>query len=96
MSCKCSTTIQCDLASGETALLTAYDCAAILNAMARSRMLRVQVEEIPADYECLMTDECYASERGCEEHDDVVYLYANASDFLEATPRRGKAKGGKK
>lgn len=79
------TTIQCTLASGKAVTLTADDCAAILNAMARRRMLCVMCEDVPAGYSDIWTEECCAwihDGRG----DECVILAANTAEFVEATP----------
>lgn len=83
--------IQCHLASGETATLTAEDCASILNALARRRMLTVLVEDIPADYEEVMSEECCAWTVGCDEHDEEIVLSVHAADYVSATPRKKQA-----
>jgi hypothetical protein len=65
-----TTTIRCHLENGEAASLTAADCAAILNAMARRRMLTVWVENIPDDLIVLHGEELCAWVRDEDEGED--------------------------
>jgi hypothetical protein len=88
-SVKATTTLTCELSNGKTIQLTADDCAAILNAMARRRMLCVMCEDIPAGYSDLWTEECCAW-RYEGEGDECVVLAANTAEFTEATPVQKK------
>lgn len=78
--------------------LTAEDCAAILNAMARSKMLDVSVESIPAEAEDLWSDDCCALASGedGEGGDDKVVLFVDCSSFSCLTPRKKAATKRKK
>lgn len=84
-SVKTTTTLKCELASGKSVELTTEDCVAILNAMARRRMLCVMCEDIPAGYSDIWTEECCAWKYD-GEGDECVVLAANTADFTEATP----------
>jgi len=86
-----TTTIQCKLSSGKVVTLNAADCEAILNALARRKMLTVNIEGIPSGYTEIWTENCYAiSAVG----DDEVTLVANATDFISAVPVvKAKKKG---
>ena len=86
-----TTKLTCTLANGKTVELTTEDCVAILNAMARRRMLCVMCEEIPAGYSDIWTEECCAWKYD-GEGDDCVVLAANTGDFVSATPVQKKAK----
>lgn len=88
-SVKATTTLTCELASGKDVDLTAEDCVAIINAMARRRMLCVMCEDIPAGYSNIWTEECCAW-RHDGEGDECVVLAANTADFTEATPVQKK------
>lgn len=80
-----TTKLTCKLASGKTVELTADDCVAIVNAMARRRMLCVMCEDIPAGYSDIWTDECCAWKyEGVG--DECVLLAANTAEFNSATP----------
>lgn len=80
-----TTKLQCKLASGKTIDLTTEDCAAILNAMARRRMLCVMCEDVPAGYSDIWTEECCAWKHD-GDGDECVILAVNAAEFIEATP----------
>jgi hypothetical protein len=66
-----TTTIRCHLENGETVDLSPGDCAAILNAMARRRMLTVSVENIPDDLIVLHSEDicAWASEDDPDDED---------------------------
>ena len=83
------TTIRCQLANGQQAELTMKDCAQIVNAMARRRLLEVCLEEMPIGYESLWTEECCAVARDTnnDDLDEGVMLFANCDEFVAATPR---------
>ena len=81
-----TTKLQCKLASGKTIDLTTDDCAAILNAMARRRMLCVFAEDIPAGYSEIWSEECCAWQQTGESGDDEVILAVNTAEFCCATP----------
>ena len=82
---KTTTKLECTLANGKAVTLTADDCVAILNAMARRRMLCIMAEDIPAGYSDIWTEECCAwKQEGAG--DECVLLAANAADFTEASP----------
>jgi len=83
-----TTKLECELSSGKTIDLTADDCAAILNAMARRRMLCVYAEAIPAGYSELWSEECCAWRQAGESGDDEVILAFNAAEFVCATPAK--------
>ena len=83
-----TTKLQCKLASGKTIDLTADDCVAILNAMARRRMLCVYAEDVPAGYSEIWSEECYAWQQTGESGDDEVILAVNAAEFVCATPAK--------
>lgn len=85
-----TTKLQCKLASGKTIDLTTDDCAAILNAMARRRMLCVFAEDIPAGYSEIWSEECCAWPQTGESGDDEVILAVNAAEFCCATPVKAK------
>lgn len=86
-----TTKLQCKLASGKTIDLTTEDCAAILNAMARRRMLCVYAEDVPAGYSEIWSEECCAWQQTGESGDDEVILAVNAAEFVCATPAEKKA-----
>ena len=90
-----TTKLTCTLAGGKTIELTSRDCAAVLNAMARRRMLCVMAEEIPAGYSVVWSDECCAWSQTGESGDDEVVLAVNAAEFVCATPA-AKKKAAKK
>lgn len=83
------TKLTCELASGKKVELTTEDCVAILNAMARRRMLCVMCEDIPAGYSDIWTEECCAW-RYDGEGDECIVLAANTAEFTEATPVQKK------
>lgn len=87
-----TTKLQCKLANGKTIELTTDDCAAIVNAMARRRMLCVYAEDIPAGYSEIWSEECCAWQQTGESGDDEVILAVNAAEFCCATPVEVKAK----
>lgn len=82
---KTKTTLACTLANGKQVELTAEDCAAILNAMARRRMLCVMCEDVPQGYSDIWTEECCAWTHD-GEGDECVVLAASTSEFSEASP----------
>lgn len=82
-----TTKLTCELASGKKVDLTADDCVAILNAMARRRMLTVMAEDIPDGYSEVWSEECCAWKRGGEGDDEII-LAVNAADFVCATPTK--------
>jgi hypothetical protein len=93
-------TIRCRLESGETVNLSAADCAAILNAMARRRMLTVSVENIPDDLAHLYSEELCAWADDDEDYeqddgDQLVVLSVDASNHTCGI-LRDKPKGKKK
>lgn len=81
-----TTTIRCKLTGGKTVDLTTEDCAVILNAMARRRVLCVYAEDIPAGYSEVWSEECCAWQQTGESGDDEVILAVNAAEFVCATP----------
>jgi hypothetical protein len=90
-----TTTIRCLLDDGREMTLTAEDCASILNAMARSKLLEVIVAEPPAgEFTAIYGNECCAwSQTSDEDEDDRVYLEVDASrytGFVRAEPVKPK------
>ena len=85
-----TTMLQCKLANGKTIDLTTDDCAAIINAMARRRMLCVYAENIPVGYSEIWSEECCAWQQAGESGDDEVILAFNAAEFVCATPVKNK------
>lgn len=83
-----TTTIRCLLDDGREMTLTAEDCAGILNAMARAKMLEVIVAEPPqGEFAAIYADECCAWARTAdEEEDERVYLEVDASRYIGAVP----------
>lgn len=79
-----TTKLTCTLANGKTVELTAGDCAAIINAMARRRMLTIACEDVPPGYSHVWSDECCAW--GGEEGSDDVTIAVNAADYVYAEP----------
>lgn len=95
---KTKTTLSCKLANGKQVELTAEDCAAIVNAMARRRMLCVMCEGVPQGYSDIWTEECCAWTHD-GEGDECVILAANTAEFTEASPivkKAAKKKAAKK
>lgn len=96
------TTIACILDNGSTVTLTANDCAAVLNALARRHMLVTLVEEMPEGMGDCGTTECCAWAVGGPDDEDAgrdeeVVLCVNAHDYDWATPReKPKAKPAKR
>jgi hypothetical protein len=95
-----TTTIRCRLECGETVNLSAADCAAILNAMARRRMLNVSVENIPDDLAHLYSEELCAWADDDEDYendagDQIVILSVDAGNHTCGILRE-KAKNKKK
>jgi|GEM_PF-6696644 len=90
------TTIRCSLANGDEAELTMSDCAEVLNALARRKLLDVFIEEVPEGYSEIGTDTVFAVARDDEEEEDQeegVAIFAHAGEFHCATPReKAKAK----
>lgn len=82
---KTTTKLECTLANGKTVVLTADDCVAILNAMARRRMLCIMAEDIPAGYSDIWSEECCAWKHE-GDGDECVLLAVNAAEFVEASP----------
>ena len=93
-----TTTIKCLLDSGKTVTLSAADCAAIINAAARRRMIAVSVEGFPAGYEGVWSEDCCALSQEAENGDEEVAVFVNAANWVCATPlkKAKKAKGAKK
>lgn len=87
-----NTTIQYTLQDGKKITLTTGDCAEIINALARRRLLSINIESIPADYEDIWTQECCAIDGEDEAGDAEIVICVNATDFLTATPRKKKKK----
>jgi hypothetical protein len=81
-----TTKLTCKLTGGKTVDLTTEDCALILNAMARRRMLCVMAEDVPAGYSVIWSEECCAWQQTGESGDDEVILAVNAAEFVCATP----------
>lgn len=83
-----TTTIRCLLDDGREMTLTAEDCAGILNAMARAKMLEVIVAEPPqGEFSAVFCDECCAWARTADEDEDErVYLEVDASRHTGAVP----------
>lgn len=85
-----TTKIRCELTSGKTVELTTEDCAVILNAMARRRILCVMAEDIPAGYSVIWSQECCAWQQTGESGDDEVILAVNAAEWVCADPVQKK------
>lgn len=85
------TTIRCILDDGREMTLDAEDCATLLNAMARSRLLEVMIVNIPdSNYAAIDSDECVAwamTGDDADNGDSRVYLEVDAGRFTCATPR---------
>jgi hypothetical protein len=92
MDCMTDTTIRCRLDNGTELTLDANDCAEILNAMARSRLLAVNIEDVPDGYDHIQSEEICAFVPDADDGDARVMLCVNASDFIAAHPRSGKTK----
>jgi hypothetical protein len=87
------TTIRCALSNGDEAELTMSDCAEILNALARRRLLDVLIEDVPEGYSDIGTDAVFAVARDDgddDEHEEGVALFAHAAEFTCVTPRAKK------
>ncbi len=91
-----TTKLTCKLTGGKTVDLTTEDCALIINAMARRRMLCVMAEDIPAGYSDIWSEECCAWRQTGESGDDEVILAVNAAEFLCANPVEKKRPARKK
>jgi hypothetical protein len=77
-----TTTIRCHLKNGEAVDLSPADCAEILNAMARRRLLTVSVENIPDDLIVLHSEDicAWASEHDPDDEgmDEGVFMSVDA------------------
>ena len=85
------TTITYMTEDGEGFTMTAEDCASIINAMARCRMLEVNVKKIPEECNDVLSDECCCWTM-TDDCGTKVILAVDASDFICATPRKAVKK----